>query len=676
MQTSTVLLIILAAVVALCVAVFQYFYKTKRQKINVWLALVRFLFLFLGLLLLINPKFTKESYYIEKANLVVLTDNSTSIEKLGGKEAIVNSISKIKSDARLNDTYKVNTYSFGQNIVDGDSILFKEGNTNISKALNSLNEIYGNTPSAIVLLSDGNQTLGADYEYLQLNKNLHIYPIVVGDTTKYEDLRVSQINVNKYAFLKNKFPVETTILYSGNSSVNTIVRIYLDGKQVFRQAVEFNQNTTSKTINTLLEANSVGIKGLKIQVDAISNEKNSRNNSKERAIEVIDEKTNIALISSIAHPDIGALKKSIETNEQREVKILNPNIAIEELEDVDVFILYQPNTAFKPIYEFIANKGGGAFTITGRKTDWKFLNTIQSSFTKESYNQSEEIIPVKNQGFGLFDISEMSFSGFPPLESGLGEFKIEQPYETIALQRIKGVELDTPLFFVIDNETAKEAVLFGENIWKWRLQSYRDERSFKTFDDFIGKLFRYLSNVKQKSRLTLTYENLYEGNSNTKISATYFDKAYNFDANAALTIKLNRLESSFTRESPMLLKGNSYEYSLEDLEAGTYEFTVAETKEKLAKTGRFKILDFNIEDQFLASDYKKLKRLSKNSEGASYFPNQIENLIEELQNDNRFTPIQKSNRNVVSLIDFRYLLFFMALALAIEWFIRKYNGLL
>ena len=676
MQTATVLLIILAAVVALGIAVFQYFYKIKRQKVNVWLAVLRFVFLFSGLLLIINPKFTKESYYIEKANLVVLIDNSTSINKLGGREDMAEAIRRIKSNTKLAESYKINTYTFGDNIVDGDSITYKANSTNISKALNSLNEIYGNSTSAIVLLTDGNQTLGNDYEYLQLNKNIHIYPIIVGDTTRHEDLRISQINVNKYAFLKNKFPVETTIQYSGNRSVNSVVRIYLDGKQVFRESVDFTINTTSKTLTTLLEANRVGIKSLKIEVEAITNEKNIINNTKEHAIEVIDEKTNIALISSIIHPDIGVLKKSIEANEQREVKIYTPNVALEQLEDVDVFILYQPNTAFKVMYDFIAKKGGGVFTITGRKTDWRFLNAVQSSFSKESYNQPEEILPVKNQGFGLFDISTMSFSGFPPLESALGEFDITKPYETIATQRIKGVELETPLFFIIDDEIAKEVVLFGENIWMWRVKTYRDERSFKTFDDFIGRLFRYLSSVKQKSRLNLTYENLYEGNASAKISASFFDKAYNFDANANLTITLKNDASGFRREAPMLLKENSYEYSLENLEPGTYEFTVSESKEKVKKSGTFKILDFNLEDQFLAANYKKLQRLSQNSMGTSYFPNEIETLAKDLQNDKRFTPVQKSNRNVVSLIDFRYLLFFMALALAIEWFIRKYNGLL
>ena len=130
MQTATVLLIILSVVIALGIAVFQYFYKIKRRKVNVWLALLRFVFLFSGLLLIINPKFTKESYYIEKANLVVLADNSTSINKLGGKKDVSEAIRRIKSNSQLAESYKINTYTFGDNIVDGDSITHKESSTN------------------------------------------------------------------------------------------------------------------------------------------------------------------------------------------------------------------------------------------------------------------------------------------------------------------------------------------------------------------------------------------------------------------------------------------------------------------------------------------------------------------------------------------------------------------
>lgn len=676
MQTTTVLLIILAAIVSLCLVLFQYFFKSKKGKLKILLGFLRFLALFSAFLLLINPKFIKEEYAIEKVNLIIAIDNSTSIKNLGGTSATVESIDRLKSNTSLLEKFEINSYLFGNLIREGDSIRLEDKATNISSALKSLDEIYGNSKTALILMSDGNQTLGLDYEYQELDAALSVFPIVVGDTTTYEDLHITSVNANKYAFLKNKFPIEARISYSGERSVNSIVKIYLDDKQVFRKVFSFNKTNTNTVVNALLEASNVGVKSLKVQVDELSNEKNTLNNSKELVIEVIDEKTNVGLVSSIMHPDIGALKKSIEANEQREVQLLKPNTSAETLDGIDVFILYQPNATFKSVYDFIAKRGGGVFTITGSKTDWNFLNNIQASFSKENYNQTEEILPIKDSGFPLFDISDLSFEAYPPLESELGDLVISKPYETIASQRIKGIDLDSPLFLIIDDEKSKEAALFGENIWKWRVQAYRNERSFKTFDDFIGKLLLYLSDVKQKSRLAISYESLYEESYNAKVTASYFDNSYTFDPNGKLTLKLKKQESDFSRELPMLLKGNTYEASLDALEAGNYQFTVLESKDKLSKSGRFKILDSNMENQFLAANYKKLARFAKSNNGESYFPEQLELLIEKLLSDNRFTPVQKSNRNVVSLIDFRYLLILMVVALGAEWFIRKYNGLL
>ena len=42
-------------------------------------------------------------------------------------------------------------------------------------------------------------------------------------------------------------------------------------------------------------------------------------------VEVIDQRTKIGIISTMNHPDVSALKRSIESNEQRQVSVLNPN---------------------------------------------------------------------------------------------------------------------------------------------------------------------------------------------------------------------------------------------------------------------------------------------------------------------------------------------------------------
>jgi hypothetical protein len=78
----------------------------------------------------------------------------------------------------------------------------------------------------------------------------------------------------------------------------------------------------------------------------------------------------------------------------------------------------------------------------------------------------------------------------------------------------------------------------------------------------------------------------------------------------------------------------------------------------------------------LNADVIKLQRLAENSEGSSYFATNTDSLIPQLIEDKRFAIIQKSTKKVVPLIDWKYLLALIALSLAGEWFLRKYNGLI
>jgi len=115
MEIKIVLLVILAAIVALALVLFQYYYKSKKRgKLSVFLSFLRFIGVFGLLLLLINPKFSKKEYSIEKTNLVVLTDNSTSIET--SKSDIDAVLNKIQSNQSLPKRFKLEQYHFGANL--------------------------------------------------------------------------------------------------------------------------------------------------------------------------------------------------------------------------------------------------------------------------------------------------------------------------------------------------------------------------------------------------------------------------------------------------------------------------------------------------------------------------------------------------------------------------------
>lgn len=674
MQTQTIVLMLIAFFVALGIAVFHYREYTGGTTKKILLVALRFVMLFSGFLLLINPEFTKNSYRLEKSNLVLLVDGSSSISNLGQSGEVMDLVNQFSQDEGLQEKFSIRPYSFSKEVKPLDSLDFTGKRTDISNGLATLKETFASGNNAVILVSDGNQTYGKDYEYLDLGNQVQLNTIVVGDTTSYQDVGVDLVNLNKYAFLDNQFPLEAQLVYSGESTVGTTVKIMMDGRVVHREPLQFSKNERSHDINILLKAQSTGIKTIEVALSALENEKNVLNNVKRTTIEVIDEKTVVGIVSSVKHPDIGALKRAIESNEQRQVVIMTPNTPVERLEAIDVFVLYQPNASFGSIYDFIKQRGGGVFTITGPETDWSFLNTKLEGFTMEAFGQGEEILPFKNAAFEVFDIANFLMDGFPPLEGELGELRFNTEPSIIAYQQIRRVNLQEPLWFILPDGD-KQAFLLGANIWKWRLRTYRNEKDFSGFDELMGKLIFYLSSSGKRERLQLDFETTYENTSETLVKASFFDNTYSFDENASLNLNL-KSNDGLVRDIPMLLKGNQFQADLSDLEEGEYGFTVTETRERISKSGQFTILDFDLEKQFLNANHVKLRRLAENNSGNLYYPSQVSGLITDLLNENQFLPIQKSTKNVVSLIDFSIVLGIMVFALALEWFIRKYNGLL
>ena len=142
------------------------------------------------------------------------------------------------------------------------------------------------------------------------------------------------------------------------------------------------------------------------------------------------------------------------------------------------------------------------------------------------------------------------------------------------------------------------------------------------------------------------------------------------------SISLKNKETGDVVTQPLVLKNNYYESDLNSLKAGEYTFTVSANNGESTRSGSIKILDYNVEQQFLNANVTKLQQVATNSGGSSYFIANPNELFTNLMNDQRFTTIQRSTKNVVPLIDFKILLILIVGSLTIEWFLRKYNGLI
>lgn len=677
MQTKTIVYIILAGIIAFVFAYFQYRYKEKSTaKLGVLFFFLRFITVFSVLLLLINPSFSKMSTFIEKPNLVVAVDNSRSIEHLDQTENTRRFINSIAENQSLNDKFNVEFYTFGESLKASDSVSFAEEETNIYDAFKQLSQIYKRTTAPTLLISDGNQTFGNDYQFINHQYKQPIYPIILGDTIQYTDLKIQQFNVNKYAYHKNKFPVEAILVYNGNDKVRSKFEIKHGNTVLHSEVVEFSKSENSKIVNLNLPASSVGVVNYKATLVPLDEEINKVNNFRNFTVEVLNQKTKIAIVSDIVHPDLGAFKKAIETNEQRSVSIISPKNKNIKINDFQLFILYQPNNKFKSLLEQLNAENKNQFTVIGPKTDLSFVSGANENFTIQITNQTEDYQAEWNRNYTPFMVQDIGFEDFPPLLSNYGQVNFSAPFEAILNKSINGISTGSPLLATFEKDNRRQAVLFGENIWQWRSQSFLSHQSFNQFDDFMGKLIQYLSTNKPKSRLDVDYESVYMGSGNVIVKAEFFDKNYVFDARKSLNITVTDSKTNKGKTVPFVLKNNNYQVDLSGLPPSEYSFTVRAQGENISKSGSFQISEYNVEQQFLNADVNKLKQLAQNSSGSSYFVEDADKVLDNLLSDNRFVPIQKSIKKTIPLVDWKYLLAILALSLGLEWFLRKYNGLI
>jgi len=676
MPTQTILYIIGSGILALFIALFQYVYKSKRNRLHWGLAGVRFISVFSLLLLVINPKFeTKESKII-KPVLAVLVDNSQSVNYLNKDSVVSEAVQTLLRNTEITSKYDVKVYPFGTQINQNPELTFEDKQTNITKSIQDIESLYESELAPIVLISDGNQTIGDAYEFASKQFEQVVFPLILGDSIYHTDLKIQQINVNKYTYLNNKFPVEIIASYTGNTTVQSELRIESRGRIIHKERVRFSAAQNSIILTPKITSKKVGVQRYKVSLTPIENEKNKINNQKSFAIETIDEFTNIALVTSLSHPDLGALKTAIETSKQRLVKICSPIEYLETNDNYGLAILYQPNQSFRAVFDLIEKRKLNTFVIGGTQTQWAYLNSIQSNFKQEITGQTENYQGVVNSSFNNFSVDDFTFNTYPPLTTEFGSIALNVPHETLLFKSINGTMTKEPLWFTYENNSQRTTVLLAENLWKWRMHSFREDQNFKSFDSFMAKLIQYLNIKNQNTRLLVNYESIYDGSQPLEISAQFFNKNYEPNPNAVLVIDLKNNATGQQLEYPMIAVQNSYTVNINALEPGNYSFEVTADNGTHRSYGEIEILDFNIEQQFINANVQQLEQLAVNTEGTAFFDTQTDELMAQLISDNRFSSIQKFIKKTVPLIGIKFWLLLLLSSLAIEWFIRKYNGLI
>ncbi len=654
----------LAILAAFLLSAFQYLYKRKALD----LFILRFLTYLSIFILLINPQITRKTEQVTRPVLYVLADNSQSVKKQGFDKKVRELVDKIvQSD--LKDKFKLQSFQFSSALTPLDSLHFNGKQTDISQTLEDLKYLHqDDSDAAVILLSDGQSTLGQNYVYsLQATGKLHVYPVVLGDTMHYADVQIEMLNVNPYAYKNNRFPVEIFINGSVNAPVHTTLQIWEQSRLLYQKDIELSPAKPAVHLQTYLKTGKVGVHHYLARLKTLPNEKNTLNNKKYFSVEVIDNARKILLLASIIHPDIGAVKRSLTKNPYLKVDLKRPDENI-KLSDYQAFIFYQPDASFQKIFSNLTEKQKNWLIITGKHTDWNFLNRQNLFFTKDFTASYENYFPYENKAFSLFHLPRINWDHYPPLQDHYGKIQFSKPVDIALYSRIKSIDTGEPLWAF--NTETKQGVCLGENIWQWNMQAGLQKEQ-TAFDQFLRQVIQYISLSQKTDRLQISYQKQYFQGEPVKITARFLNENLEADTKVRPVVVLH---TGKTGKIPMRLNADFYEVELPDLSPGTYSFTVQNQEGDLKKSGRFTVLNFNQEDKNLHANSLQLEQLAQQTGGKVYYPAGINTLINDLKQDKSYHALISYQTQKTGLIDYRLLLFLIVLLLALEWLLKKLRG--
>lgn len=671
MNTLSIFLLVLALILACSIVYYQYFFKQKITTDTRLLALLRFVSVLAVLILLINPKFEQKISEIIKPKLLLGFDNSASIVHSKSSNSLLSIRSLFLNDPELNDRFDVSGFLFGTGLSTDSLLDFQDQQTNIYRAVRDLDILPQKKESAILLLTDGRQTFGKNYAYMASNNA--IYPIVIGDTISKSDIAIDRVNVNAYATLENKFPVEVFMSSSSDENLESKLIIEKNNEEIYSTRVRFTGEDRSKMVSFYLPADSTGMQLYKATLLPFSGEVDIKNNVDNFGVEILNEQTEVAVVYSVLHPDLGMIKRSIETNKQRKVLLFH----IDDFKEIDqnkysVFILYEPNQKFDKLLNYIELEELNYMLVAGSNTDWDFLNKNQKAFSKTISGVSENYFASFQNDFNAFYVEDIGFESFPPLTGQLGNIVFKGNHQVLINQQINDISTNIPLIAAFGDNERKGIAIFGIDIWKWRAQSYEQNDSFERFDNFFNSLIQFLQLSSREKNMDLYYQPVYHAQETIKIQVKNYDRNLNIELNSKLVLQLDE----GTTEIPFYVKNNFYEAQIRSISNGKHKFQVKDLSSNKVKRGSFIVESFSLEQESSRPNIEDLNMLAQNSGGELFYPDQFDEVKRLLLDDAKFRATQTQHNKMISLIDWRWLLGLIVLSLSLEWLLRKYRGLI
>ena len=628
---------------------------------------LRALAIFLILLLFLEPSIKKIENWTEKPIVVLAIDNSVSVKARGADTvSIKKKLSELEL-ALIDQDIEVRK----MNLSKDDSIKFNKNTTALSELFTDIDEIPSeDNLVSTILITDGIFNRGESplyRSYLQ-----PVFTVGMGDTIPPKDVSISRASFNKITYKGNQTPIRIEVRQEGFYEVETKILLQEGSKILDEKVLEFKSGV--QEVEFLLSSEKEGLRHLVASLPTLPEESTIENNRIDIFLEVIDGRQKILITALAPHPDIKAIRASLEATDSYTTELFIPSIHEDFPNDIyDVIIYHGHSTKL----DTKATSQPGVWHILSPSSAVEYLSDDINYLSIEKLSKNpDKVTGSFNQNFSKFKIEDPEvFESFPPIDVPFGNYQVSSNAEVLMFQKLGSTLTDKPLMVVDDSGDRKSAVLVGQNIWQWKFQEAAINNSSEQFDNFITKTIQFLSVKNDKKQFSFknrvaTYKSSQSILFDAEVYNDIYERIYDNEINITITDEAGNAISYDFVDSRY-----NTAFKAPSLPEGIYQYTASVRigDELFTEQGEFLVENVNVEYQNLTANHRLLRNLSAKTNG-SFLPFKDVDQLPKIIQDRDFKPVMKSNEGFNELIKSWWYFLLIFLLFSSEWTLRRYWG--
>ncbi|HNK67414.1 MAG TPA: hypothetical protein PKH36_01715 [Flavobacteriales bacterium] len=623
---------------------------------------------------------------VRKPVIVLAHDGSSSLLATGDTVALRTGYHDALNGlmARLGPDYDVRPFTYGTEAKEGIDISQHDGRTDIDRLFRAVYDRFaGPDLGAVIIDGDGIYNTGRDPRLSAERLGVPVYTIALGDTTVRPDLVLRDVEHNRITYLGNEFPVSARVEARHFGGRATRVSILRDGKELVGKDLAVSADPMVVDIPFLIKADAPGTMRLTVRVAVRDGESNVANNERTIHIDVLDDRQRILLLALAPHPDVAALRQSLEGLEGYRTEVAYAESFQGAPEAYDLIVLHQlpsSKATIQPVLHRIVEKRIPTLTIIGQNTDLGQLNALETGLSitngQRIMNDAQAAV---NTDFALFTLDPeevRAYERFPPLQVPIGTYTAGRSAETLLFQKVGVVRTGYPLMVIDVRGERPAATICGEGLWRWRLADQQMYGGTERSDQLVRKTAALLSLKEDRNRFRVRHAPEFATSDKVTMRAELYNASYE---------PVNTPEASITfadeagKEYRYTFSRNGTGYTLEagSLPPGRYTWKAATIldKETLTATGSFRVNELMAERLSTVADHALWENISARTGGIMVHATDLDRIADTIATARAIVPRSYSHAGFSDLIGLRWIFFAVLALLTLEWAMRRRSGL-